>query len=39
MQTMRMHGSRMVLDGQTSIAEILRQTQEEAMAALDPQAA
>jgi len=39
MQTMRMHGARMVLDGQTSIAEILRQTQEEAVAALDPEAA
>jgi general secretion pathway protein E len=39
MQTMRMHGARMVLDGNTSVAEILRQTEEEAVAALDPQAA
>ena len=39
MQTMRTHGGRMVLDGTTSIAEIVRQTEEEAVAALDPQAA
>ena len=39
MQTMRMHGARMVLEGTTSIAEIVRQTEEEAVAALDPQAA
>ena len=39
MQTMRMHGARMVLEGNTSVAEILRQTEEEAVAALDPQAA
>ena len=39
MQTMRFHGARMVLDGNTSVAEILRQTEEEAVAALDPQAA
>ena len=39
MQTMRMHGARMVLEGQTSMAEIVRQTEEEAVAALDPQAA
>jgi len=39
MQTMRMHGARMVLDGHTSVSEILRQTQEEAVAALDPEAA
>jgi type II secretory ATPase GspE/PulE/Tfp pilus assembly ATPase PilB-like protein len=39
MQTMRMHGARMVLEGLTSVAEILRQTEEEAVAALDPQAA
>ena len=37
--TMRMHGARMVLEGTTSIAEIVRQTEEEAVAALDPQAA
>jgi len=36
---MRMHGARMVLDGHTSVSEILRQTQEEAVAALDPEAA
>jgi general secretion pathway protein E len=39
MQTMRFHGARMVLDGNTTVAEILRQTEEEAVAALDPQAA
>jgi general secretion pathway protein E len=39
MLTMRMHGARMVLEGTTSIAEIVRQTEEEAVAALDPQAA
>jgi general secretion pathway protein E len=39
MQTMRTHGARVVLEGNTSIAEILRQTEEEAVAALDPQAA
>jgi len=39
MQTMRMHGARMVVEGTTSIAEIVRQTEEEAVAALDPQAA
>ena len=39
MRTMRMHGARMVLEGTTAIAEIVRQTEEEAVAALDPQAA
>jgi general secretion pathway protein E len=39
MLTMRLHGARMVVEGQTSVAEILRQTEEEAVAALDPQAA
>jgi general secretion pathway protein E len=39
MRTMRMHGARMVLEGTTSISEIVRQTEEEAVAALDPQAA
>ncbi len=39
MQTMRMHGARMVLEGTTAISEIVRQTEEEAVAALDPQAA
>jgi general secretion pathway protein E len=39
MQTMRMHGARMVLEGHTTIAEIVRQTEEEAVAALDPEAA
>ena len=39
MQTMRAHGARMVIEGTTSIAEIVRQTEEEAVAALDPQAA
>ncbi len=39
MRTMRMHGARMVIEGTTAIAEIVRQTEEEAVAALDPQAA
>jgi type II secretory ATPase GspE/PulE/Tfp pilus assembly ATPase PilB-like protein len=39
MQTMRMHGARMILEGHTSVAEIVRQTEEEAVAALDPEAA
>jgi general secretion pathway protein E len=39
MLTMRMHGARMVLEGHTSVAEIVRQTEEEAVAALDPEAA
>jgi general secretion pathway protein E len=39
MQTMRMFGAERVLEGRTSVAEILRQTEEEAIAALDPTAA
>lgn len=39
MQTMRMFGAERVLEGKTSVAEILRQTEEEAIAALDPTAA
>ena len=35
MQTMRAHGARKVLAGETSIAEVLRQTEEEASLALD----
>ncbi len=37
MTTMRMDGADKVLRGWTSVAEIMRQTQEEAVAALDPE--
>ena len=39
MTTMRMDGAEKVRRGMTSIAEIMRQTQEEAVAALDPETA
>ena len=39
MTTMRMYGAVKVLEGETSIAEVLRQTEEEAVAALDPETA
>ncbi len=35
MTTMRMHGARKVLAGETSVAEVLRQTEEEASQALE----
>jgi type II secretory ATPase GspE/PulE/Tfp pilus assembly ATPase PilB-like protein len=35
MMTMRMHGAQKVLAGVTSVAEVLRQTEEEASRALD----
>jgi general secretion pathway protein E len=38
MVTMRMYGALKVLQGKTSVAEIMRQTEEEAVTALDPEA-
>jgi general secretion pathway protein E len=39
MVTMRLDGARKVLTGQTSIAEVLRQTEEDAIAAVEPEVA
>ncbi len=39
MVTMRLDGARKVLTGQTSIAEVLRQTEEDAMVAVKPEVA
>ena len=39
MVTMRLDGARKVLAGQTSIAEVLRQTEEDSIAAMDPEVA
>ena len=39
MTTMRMDGASKVLSGETSIAEVLRQTEEEALSALNPEVA
>ncbi|MCP4007365.1 MAG: type II secretion system ATPase GspE [bacterium] len=37
MKSMRSHGADMVVEGVTSVAEILRQTEEEAVIAIDPE--
>jgi hypothetical protein len=37
LRTMRMHGAQKVLEGVTTIAEVLRQTEEEAVISPEPE--